>query len=42
MRQGRPKVALILTDEERVRLYSLAHRSLTAPHLSRRARLVLA
>jgi transposase len=42
MRQGRPKVALILTDEERVRLDSLAHRSRTAPHLARRARLILA
>jgi transposase len=34
---GRPKVALILTDDERVRLDSLAHRSRTAPHLARRA-----
>jgi len=42
MRLGRPKVALILTDEERVRLDSLAHRSRTAPHLARRARIVLA
>jgi transposase len=41
MRLGRPKVALILTDEERVRLDSLAHRSRTAPHLARRARIVL-
>src|SRR5688572_25506065 len=39
---GRPKVALILTDDERVRLDSLAHRSRTAPHLARRARIVLA
>ena len=30
MRLGRPKVALILTDEERVRLDSLAHRFRTA------------
>jgi hypothetical protein len=37
MRLGRPKVALILTDDERVRLDSLAHRSRTAPHLARRA-----
>jgi transposase len=42
MRLGRPKVALILTEEERVRLDSLAHRSRTAPHLARRARIVLA
>lgn len=42
MRLGRPKVALILTDNERVRLDSLAHRSRTAPHLARRARIVLA
>jgi hypothetical protein len=39
MRLGRPKVALILTEDERVRLDSLAHRSRTAPHLARRARL---
>ena len=42
MRLGRPKVALILTDEERVRLDSLAHRSRTAPHLARRTRMILA
>src|SRR6266478_8246726 len=42
MRLGRPKVALILTDNERVRLDSLAHRSRTAPHLARRARIILA
>ena len=42
MRLGRPKVALMLTDDERVRLDSLAHRSRTAPHLARRARIVLA
>src|SRR5215813_4658460 len=42
MALGRPKVALILTDDERVRLDSLAHRSRTAPHLARRARIVLA
>src|SRR5262245_45343693 len=42
MRLGRPKVSLILTDEERVRLTSMAHRSRTAPHLARRARIVLA
>jgi transposase len=38
---GRPKVALILTDDERVRLDSLAHRSRTAPHIARRARIIL-
>ena len=42
MRLGRPKVALILTDVERVRLTSLAHRSQTAAQLARRARIVLA
>lgn len=42
MRLGRPKVALMLTGDERVRLDSLAHRSRTAPHLARRARIVLA
>ena len=42
MRLGRPKVALILTDDERVRLDSSAHRSRTAPHVARRARIILA
>jgi transposase len=42
MRTGRPKVALMLTDDERMRLESLAHRSRTAPLLARRARIVLA
>jgi len=42
MRTGRPKVALILTAEERQRLESLAHRSRSAPHVARRARVVLA
>src|SRR6266542_6992698 len=42
MRRGRPKVALILTDEERRRLESLAHRSRSAPHVARRARIILA
>jgi transposase len=42
MRRGRPKVALILTDEERHRLASLAHRSRSAPHVARRARIILA
>ena len=39
---GRPKVALMLTDDERVELDSLAHRARTAPHLARRARIILA
>jgi transposase len=42
MQRGRPKVGLILTNDERVRLDSLAHRSRTAPHLARRARIILA
>ena len=42
MRMGRPKVALMLTPEERTRLESLAHRSRSAPFLARRARIVLA
>lgn len=42
MRTGRPKVALTLTPEERTRLESLAHRSRSAPHVARRARLILA
>jgi transposase len=42
MRRGRPKLALILTDEERRRLDSLAHRSRSAPHVARRARIILA
>src|SRR6188768_3870248 len=42
MRTGRPKVALILTDDERRRLDSLAHRSRSAPHIARRARIILA
>ena len=31
MRTGRPKVALILTEDERQRLDSVAHRSRSAP-----------
>ena len=42
MGMGRPKAALILTEDERVRLDSLAHRSRTAPALARRARIILA
>jgi DNA-binding NarL/FixJ family response regulator len=38
----RPKIALVLTGDERVRLDSLAHRSRTAPHLARQARIILA
>ena len=42
MRTGRPKSALNVTDEERRRLDSLAHRSRSAPHVARRARIILA
>ena len=42
MRTGRPKVALILTEDERRRLDSLAHRSRSKPHVARRARIILA
>ena len=42
MRTGRPKVALILTEEERDRLQSMAHRARSQPLLARRARVVLA
>ena len=42
MRTGRPKASLVLTDEERQQLDSLAHRSRTAAHLARRARIILA
>jgi transposase len=42
MRTGRPKVALILTEDERRRLDSLAHRSRSVPHVARRARIILA
>ena len=42
MRTGRPKQALILTDEERDRLQSLAHRARSQSLLARRARVVLA
>jgi transposase len=42
MRTGRPKVALIVTTEERHRLESLAHRSRSAAALARRARIILA
>src|SRR5467141_1388463 len=42
MRTGRPKQALMLTDEERDRLQTLSHRARSQPLLARRARLVLA
>jgi transposase len=42
MRTGRPKVALVLTDDERRRLDSLAHRSRSAAQVARRARIILA
>ena len=42
MRIGRPKQALVLTDEERDRLQSLAHRARSQSALARRARVVLA
>src|ERR1700733_12606325 len=42
MRTGRPKQPLTLTDEERERLESLAHRSRSQALLARRARVVLA
>ncbi|HEY1303299.1 MAG TPA: hypothetical protein VGF24_07100 [Vicinamibacterales bacterium] len=42
MALGRPTVALIPTADERVRLESLAHRSRTAPHVARLARIILA
>src|SRR3954452_18376588 len=42
MRTGRPKPALIVTEEERERLQSLSHRSRSKPLLARDARVVLA
>src|SRR5580698_8450606 len=42
MRTGRPKQPLILTEEERDRLQSMAHRARSQPLLARRARVVLA
>lgn len=42
MRTGRPKQPLMLTEEDRQRLESLAHRSRSQPFLARRARVVLA
>jgi transposase len=42
MRTGRPKTELMLTDQERRQLESLAHRARTAAGPARRARIVLA
>jgi transposase len=42
MRTGRPRTLLMLTADERERLESLAHRSRSAPHVARRARIILA
>jgi transposase len=42
MRTGRPKKPLVLTEEERERLESLAHRARSQALLARRARVVLA
>src|SRR6201995_1198441 len=42
MRTGRPKQPLTVTEEERERLQSLAHRSRSQALLARRARVVLA
>lgn len=42
MPMGRPKTPLVLTEDERRQLDTLAHRSRTAPQLARRARIVLA
>jgi len=42
MRTGRPKKPLMLTEEERERLESLAHRARSQTVLARRARVVLA
>src|SRR6202163_1306324 len=41
MRTGRPKQPLTITEEERERLESLAHRARCQPLLARRARVVL-
>jgi transposase len=41
MALGRPKPALVLTEEERRLLTSCAHRSRTVPHLALRARIIL-
>jgi transposase len=41
-RAGRPRTTVVLTTEERQRLDSLAHRSRSAAHVARRARIILA
>jgi transposase len=41
MRTGRPKAVLVLTEQEREALASLAHRARTQPQLARRARIIL-
>ena len=38
---ARPKAALVVTEEQRQTLNSMAHRARTAPQLARRARIVL-
>jgi transposase len=42
MRTGRPKQPVVLTEGERARLESMAHRARSQPLLARRARVVLA
>ena len=42
MRTGRPRTLVMLTPDERQQLDSLAHRSRSAPHVARRARIILA
>ena len=42
MRTGRPRLTFMVTPDERRRLESLAHRARSAPHLARRARIILA
>ncbi len=42
MRTGRPKIVVMVTGDERQQLESLAHRSRSAPHVARRARIILA
>jgi len=42
MRTGRPKQPLVLSEEERARLESMAHRARSQPLLARRARVMLA
>lgn len=42
MRTGRPTTQVTVTPDERQELTSLAHRSRSAPHVARRARIILA